>query len=166
MEINIEITRDDFVDFNKYVIKKRNRNGKIFIFNLILALLLPFLVQIKKPFNPVDYFAGVVFLFALFTLIFVIFWNIEKFGFRKLPDKKGVILGERTILLTDQGFVEITRTTSQTTKWDAVLSVEETRDHIFVFVDKTAAYLIPKRYFRDDQDVYSFIENIRRRISE
>lgn len=160
MELKIDLNRKDFLEFNKYVLF-RSRLKRTFIISTIFILLSILILNFNKPLDLI--------LIGIELIIFCIAWSILLFilyqlnfqRIKKLPDTNGSILGQKTYILQDDGLKEITETSETLTKWNGIKKIIETEEYIYVFVDKIAAYVIPKRYFSEEKERIEFIETIK-----
>jgi hypothetical protein len=78
---------------------------------------------------------------------------------RPLPD--GASLGMRTFRLVDAGLLERSRHHENLTHWTGIHAVDESRHHVFVFIDNCHAHIIPKRGFADEGQCRAFVEQLR-----
>jgi hypothetical protein len=83
-----------------------------------------------------------------------------------MPDKNGEILGEKTYILSDDGFKQISEHGESFIKWIGIKSLEENENYLYVFVDKIAAYVIPKRYLSDSPETREFIKVLKEKIKK
>jgi YcxB-like protein len=100
----------------------------------------------------------------LFTAVFLVLFLIVltrrmRSGFAPLPG--GSILGEKTITLSDEGIRSQGAYTESFVQWPAVLDLLETRQHLFVMIDRPAGVIIPKRCFASDLECHEFAEALR-----
>jgi YcxB-like protein len=165
MEIKIDFTRKDFLEFNKYVfLKKRIKKSiSIAVFFILLWLII---MNLNKPFSPILILTELV----VFSLVWVLFMFLSyKFSFfriSKMPDDKGEILGEKTYILTDDGLKQVSEYGESFVKWIGIKSLEENENYLFIFVDKIAAYVIPKRYFSNMSETKEFIKTLNENIKK
>ena len=151
MTINIDITREDYWEFNKFVWFK-NRFGfkKIFVPASIIGLGVVIAISLNKPFDIGDIaiLAILYYLvyFAIYGLYSILTYHSLRQTVKKYPDKDGSILGRKEYTISEEGFREVTEASEMLTKWKGIQKVEETEKHIFIFIDKISAFIIPKRY--------------------
>lgn len=62
-------------------------------------------------------------------------------------------MGKHRFEITEDGFKESTEYNEMFTKWEGIKSIEETKKQIFIFLDRHMAHIIPKRYFKNDEEV-------------
>lgn len=153
MKINVNITRTDYWNYNKYAIfnipklKIRFIIGNVSLPVIVIALL---------------------FLFKL-PPIFIFGWGIIGGGLANLfickrmkkrimsyPESKEGILGERSIEIDELGIYQVGSVSQSSYKWSGVRSVEQNEEYIFIFVDTIMAYIIPKRSFVSKKESLEF----------
>lgn len=79
-------------------------------------------------------------------------------------DNDGSLLGDRTYYILKDGLKEISENNESLTKWQGIKKVTESEEGIYIFVDKIAAYIVPKRFFDTNEEMNSFINLINSRI--
>ena len=75
--------------------------------------------------------------------IFVIF--IKRHQSKLIPKHDGILIGDHVFTFTNVGFSDKTSLFETSLLWDAVITVQETDRHFFIFLDTVQAYFIPKR---------------------
>ncbi len=155
MEITIDLNRDDYADFNKYVFLKKNLKKRIYVV-AIVAIVMP-LAMLKGDFDLVQYLVKVVLAAVVFGSIYLggMFLALKRTG--KLPSDNGSVLGKKKFVITDDGLVEETENNTNLQKWKSITSIETNKCSVFIFVDTIAAYVIPKRFFKDENEQNLFI---------
>ena len=96
-------------------------------------------------------------------IAFSIFWR-RRSRRAMSPEQGGVLLGSHTFSLTPEGFEDRGTFSYSLTKWPAVRAIEETPEHLFVFIDKMAAHIVPKRCFPQPEDYDAFLQELREHI--
>ncbi len=163
METITEISRKDFLEFNKYVLIK-TRIKRHVIIALFFVLLWVVTLNLNSPFDWVVILIEiVVFSLAWAGLIFLLY-QLNLYRIKKIPDKNGAILGNKKYIILEEGFREITDTSDTTIKWPGIKKIVETDGYFYVFVDKMAAFIIPKRSFVDVNEQSQFFQQIESRI--
>jgi hypothetical protein len=148
MKLNIEVTREDYGRFMKFwYVKFRLKKSFIFItiFSLIFALVL---VDFStKTF--VDYIIVVLMLMILYGIILFLTMNFSLKRSGKLLQENGTVLGSKKIEILEQGIQESSENSTTIFKWQSIKEVTSDEHAIYIFVDKVAAIIIPKRYITD-----------------
>jgi hypothetical protein len=162
MEINSQLTREDYVEFNKYIFLKMKMKRSIFIALLFIIFWIVYL-NLNQPFNLLVLLIELI-AFALFWAVLIFaFYRLSFARIKKMPDENGEILSKKTYFLTDDGLKEISANNESFTKWSGFKSIAENKKYVFLFVDKIAAYIIPKRVFKDSEEVTQFLEYVKTR---
>lgn len=152
-----EITREDFLNFNKHCLHKK-RSKRRFLIPLVFIIIWILILNLGKPFNlPIIL---IEFIFSIIIWICIRF-IIEKLGFlalKKMSNSNESILGPKTYVLEENGFREISENSEAFIKWNGIKNIEEVKDYYFIYVDNVAGYIIPKRDFLDKNEEDKFIE--------
>lgn len=164
-ELHIEITRDDFANFHKYYFFKKGIKRRIY-FVVLLSLLLPLYVGRDQPFHLFVYLITAIFCAIIYSLVFIVLMYFLTLWVKRQPSKNGSILGHKRFLLTDDGIREESESNTTEYKWNGIKSVESNEKYIFIFVDKMAGYIIPKRYFENEAEQITFIALIQSKIHQ
>jgi len=161
--MKIKLTRQDYLEFNKFVFLKERiyRSSKIAIFFIFIWIIL---LNYKQPFDLTEIIIELICFTAIWGLmILLIYW----FTFNKLknmPDSDGEILGEKIYIISEEGLKQISVNSETFTKWIGFKFYAETDKYIFLFVDKIAAYIIPKRIFKDQNELLEFTDIVKSKI--
>jgi len=163
MEIQIDVNRKDYINFNKYYYKKGLKRRLIIV--LIVVIGLPIFMNIGKPFELHELLINMIITTIVFSSVFlgIGYISIRRTG--RLPSDKGSILGKKTITVTDEGLISESENSKTIQKWSGIRSIEQNDDMIFIFVDKIAAYIIPKRFFNDQIHIDSFLKKLDEKIN-
>jgi hypothetical protein len=82
----------------------------------------------------------------------------NRFRFKSTLDPKGPFLSPTDIRLTAEAIQWSSHRGEGRTFWHAVSKIEETALHIYLFIDRNAAHVIPKRAFATSQEATAFVE--------
>lgn len=100
--------------------------------------------------------AFVLFLFFQFGLVRVLKNNFSVEG--------GMLSNKQTIRINDECLFMAYGKSKFYYSWDDILKVEESENHLYVFIDGTMAILIPKRAFENECDLKEFASSICEKI--
>jgi hypothetical protein len=81
---------------------------------------------------------------------------LNRYRFKALLDPKGPFLAPTDYRLAPDGLHWQNHRGEGRIAWHAVLQVEETATHIFLFVDRAMAHVLPKRCFGSDAKAADF----------
>ena len=163
MRQTIEITREDFLKFNKHILLK-TRFKRSFIIASIFIIFWIIILNINQPLNFKIIIIEIVIFYLAWGVLIYVFYQLSFQRIKRMPDQNGIIIGKKTYIIQDNGFKEITDSSETITKWNGIKTIEETKDYIYVFVDKIAAYIIPKRSFIDETEGELFIKILKSKI--
>ncbi|MFN6946490.1 MAG: YcxB family protein [Cytophagaceae bacterium] len=163
IEISIDLTRDDYGDFNRFWFQKKGLKKRLYIV-AFMALTFPFLFNSDHPFHLLNYIFEVALVAIIFGSIYIggMYLIVSRTG--KYPSENGSILGKRTFIITEEGLIEESETNKTLQRWKGIKGVETNKRSVFIFVDNIAAYIIPKRFFTSEQEQNAFIKAIKDRL--
>jgi len=156
MEINVNITRGDYADFNKYYYQKKMLKKTIWL-SVIIVLVVPLIAYIGQDFSFLSYIELVAVYGPVFVMINLIIMPLTMHLTKILPAENGSILGKKKFLITDEGLIEEAENNTNLQKWKGIKTVELSNKSVFIFVDNMVAYIIPKRFFKNKTEMLNFI---------
>jgi hypothetical protein len=111
---------------------------------------------------------GVGFLVAIAAGIFayLMSWRLFiTFGIKSTPDPNGSFLSPTDIELAPDGIRWRSKRGEGRTAWNAVNRIVETKSHIYLFIDRAAAHVVPKRCFSSEAAALEFADDARRLVN-
>jgi len=160
MEIRVELMKEDIIDFKKYYFKKY-RFKKLLFLSLVLSFVLPLTYTDKKHLHFYDLIPILIF--------HIIYWGLyyrEIKSTKGIALKKGKYIEERKYIIQENEMICISENSTVTFKWiSGIMNMDIGVNAIYLYVNKTAIFIIPKRSFDDEKSVNNFIENIRTKIN-
>ena len=162
MEIEVDITRDDYKQFSRYYNTKKNR------INLWILLFCVLLFTLDITIRNIIEWNGVIFFITNLFVILVPFWIFMMLIYELMfiiakyaPSKNGYVLGKRKMVVTEENIIEVAKYRKTIMEWKGVQSIETSKKYIYVFVDKNAGFIIPKRYFSSETESEQFLNFIK-----
>lgn len=153
MKITYDTTKEDYWNFNKYVMFK-NPKMRISIFSSIFLFILIVFIGI---FIYTDSLIYSIVTTILATLIFVIITQKStKRRIINLVENEDGILGEHTIEINKDELKEYTKNNSSSWNWNGIKSIEDNEDYIFIFINNLLGHVIPKRGFNSQEECKKF----------
>lgn len=149
MLLKFNVDMDDLVAFNQHFITtspryRANRIRSVVTLAVVFTCLAMFQSVLHKSFIPLV-------IWAIITTIFCIciYWKSGKVSVKKIrklysEDRDKLVLCDHQIENLQDGFVDRTPLGEQMTKLPAILRVDETPSHIFIFTGSMQAHIIPK----------------------
>lgn len=126
---------------------------------LTLSFILWIALGFSLPFFSEPLSASQVFSLYFVYVLLAFFWGRHTRRAMS-PEHGGTVLGPHTFSLTPEGIEDRGSFSSTLTQWPAVQAVEETPEHLFLFIDTTVAHIIPKRCFTQPEDYDAFLQEL------
>lgn len=165
MDIEVTITRTDFLELNKFVYF-RNRLKRSFGIATFFIVVWLYILNKNGPFSIISILVQLVVFYACWGVLIFLLRQLAVWRIKNSPDTNGALLGTKQYQLTDEGIKEITEISESLTKWKGIQKIEETSEYIFVFIDRIAAYVFPKRAFGSKEELDQFIEILTTRTNQ
>ena len=156
MEIKVELAKEDFIDFKKYYFKKYRLKTLLYL-SLVISFILPLAYVDKNHLHFYDLIPIIVF--------HLIYWGLY---YREIRSNKGISLKNSVSKYTinEDEMICITENGTTTIKWNSgIMKMDIGRNALYLYVNKTATFIIPKRALIDEMSVNEFIENIKTKIN-
>lgn len=171
MHIRFELTKEDYINYNIYYYFSNSsfKKKRLFWSLFPLAFLLFTIITIKGC-NFQKYDRSDLFFLGLGVAAFLIYRpttksSIKKSAERVLKNGKNTDLtGEREIIINEHKLVAITNSSFTEYKWNAFEKLEENDRYLFLFVHINNAIVIPKRIFRDEEEINRFRTEVTTKI--
>ncbi|WNC71002.1 YcxB family protein [Thalassotalea psychrophila] len=169
MNIEVNLTEEDFVQFNKYALKKVLSSKTTTILCLLQniasgAVFGLVVMTIFKMLEGKSHSMWNTALFSVATLFFLylIIIKVQQAIYMKkmLPNKDGLVLGSKKIELLENGIKEESQLGYNFYNWKAVVSIEEDKNTVYVFLDKAIALIFPNSSFSSEEEKLDFLTTI------
>lgn len=163
MELNYELTKEDYVDFNMYHVKNSKETKKaVFIQRYVISLMfliIPIVIWILKK----ETFNIIYVICPLFWIMWILFYNkafdrsITK-KINRMLDKSinSGLIGMHNITIDNGELIEKTSNGYIKNNIRDINEIQETKDHIFIYISNNNAYVIPKRTFKSKEKLNNF----------
>ena len=170
MEINYELSPQDFVKYSKAISKSANTHlPMVFLFTSIALLFIFadfFYVYFAGTMDgwTVETFLlslGIRLLIALGLLgIIAVVLNfiLLRFGNKISENPKNGVLCKHKIILNENELVEITDVNTSHYSWHGIGKIKEIEEFIIIEVLSSSSYVIPTRFFQNRTQIEKFIE--------
>lgn len=158
MKLLTEITRQDYADFNTFHFVKTRM-----VRTIVLGLLALVILQLVLSLKEFNLLACVVSSVAYIAYsIFSVYRSLRRT--KNAPDSNGTILGEKEYEFTDDGVHYKTRNSTGTSSWSSIKKMEEGSRAFYLYMDSVMAIIIPKKSFKDLDEMEAFKKLIQRKI--
>ncbi|MFI5218853.1 MAG: YcxB family protein [Bacteroidia bacterium] len=159
MRLQIDITRQDYSDFNKFHFRQTKMKRTI-----IIGMLTVIIVQLFLNREQFDLIATIIStIVCIVVYVFMINRSLNKT--KNIPDNNGTILGEKEIDFTDDKIIYKTRDSQGSSNWNTIKNLKESPKAFYLYMDTNMAMLIPKRVFKDTNETEEFRKLVNRKIN-
>ena len=160
MEIDLNLTPTEWLKFQKYIQRKKQKELKGFMggfwSNMILWFgLTLFFVIIYRHIGRLHY-PTVFFVFCIFVILIGLFcWNIIRLQRALAPSEQGTFVGKHRFVFAEDGIHLQGKGYKSFYDWDSVKSVERENGMIMLFIDTAHAFIFPEDQIDDPADFMS-----------
>lgn len=157
MKVIVDLTKEDFWKFNKYVMF----NLPKYKVAMILSLLsIPVLCIIISKLSGSDWVFSIVAGLIIGVLADVLFVYRIKSRTMKMVKTNDGVLGEHRIEVNAAGLFDSTTRSESKCNWDGIYELRQDKDNIYIFVNNLQATIVPRRSFADQAEEQSFIQSV------
>ncbi|MBT2701126.1 YcxB family protein [Bacillus sp. ISL-40] len=164
MEVNYNLTEEDYINFNMFHIKNSQstmRSLKIQRFSIpIIYIILSFVLS-----NIGDIpFLFLFIPFLIVSIIWVIFY--PKYFYKRVihrikkminEGKNDGLIGEHNIIMTEEGIVDSTPTGETKVNWSGINNLKEDQEYLYVYNTSISAYILPKRDLKNVEQIRDYL---------
>lgn len=166
MQINYELTKEDYIDFNMYHgLRSKTVKKSIFLQRYIVPI-----VYLIVPFFLEDYrspkFKYCMGLFIGIAIMWIIFYkkyfnaSVKKKIIKMIDEgETSKNYGNKVMILNKEGIEGIGEHDKSKLKWDGIYKIEESDKHIFIYINSMSAYIIPIRALDDKEKFLAALNN-------
>lgn len=166
MEINYNLTEEDFINFNLYHIK----NSKTAIRSLQLQRMIgPLIFLISSyVFSKIGDvpFIGLFITFSIISILWFIFYpkyfynHIIRHVKKMIKEgKNDGLLGEHRMMISEEGIVDSTTNGETKVNWSGIKELKEDGNYLYLYNSSVSAYILPKRELRNVDDMRSLFKS-------
>jgi hypothetical protein len=169
--VHVAATADDYAVAQRVFARDRFAGWRTWLWLLpgigIMAIILfslPAAVEILfRPPGGVSFLVAI----AVGSFAYLVSWRLFiTFGYKSPPDPNGSFLSPTDIGLAPDGIRWKSHRGEGRTAWNAVNRIVETKSYIYLFIDRAAAHVVPKRCFSSEGAAVEFAEAARRLVNE
>ncbi len=169
LRVDYALALEDVAAFLQYEAKDSPRSrgqpkprGWLFLVLLGLMTLIWALTKIAGNEPLVYSVADIMPVLFVVCLVFYFFWGtmllrLQLRSFRQNPR----FFERRSLEITPALIAARTESHAGSTAWHAVEWIVEHREHVFFYISKTEAYILPKRAFADERQYQEFLDTAR-----
>ena len=162
MELNLQLTQNDWVEFNKYLQRKKNieLKGVVSSFggNFILWLFLGLgFVFMFRMFDKIHWPTATFVAIAYTLLIVQQIWNSTKLQKALMPSNEGTFVGKHHFTIDQTGIHSKGQGYKCFHEWSVVKSIERENGKIMIFIDTAHALLFPEEQLENVEEFFGKI---------
>ena len=150
MEVQFNLTKEDYIQYYFYV---NHKKGKLAMFNIVFILIILILLLVfvnHKGFDIVKSLFVIFFATSLYLLI-------SRIGFTLALTNNGSMANEHFISIDQQGVIEKIRHRTTIIEWGGVRDVIDYKYSIYFLFDNGEASIVPKRAFSNPEAALKFL---------
>jgi uncharacterized membrane protein len=170
MEINYELTQQDFLEYQKIVARQ---NTAMMTAGQMLGVISGFLIIADFIYcvatGMFDFSNGniLTYLFGRFVLLIALLLSsafLLNMYAKKAIDKATNVVGENgvfcehKIILNENEFIEITDVNTSRHSWVGVGEITENEKFVVIPLNLSSSFTIPKRYFQNEESAKMFVD--------
>ena len=159
MKLTIDISRQDYADFNKFHFFKTKLKRTVITGALTVIILQLFLN--REQFNLTATIVSSV--VCVLVYVFAISRSLNKT--KSIPDNDGTILGQKEMEFAEDKIIYKTANSEGSSDWTTIKKLEESSKAFYLYMDTNMAMLVPKRVFKDKSDEETFKTLVRQKIN-
>jgi hypothetical protein len=164
MEVDYDIGPQDMVDFNWHIYsspaRRKQRMMKVITVTSLIALPGLILLDAGDHLGPMLLCAAAV--FCALSLVLTPILIRRQIAQHFPPEKNSAIYGWRRMTIDSERIMQQGELIVAGYKWAAVERIEISDRQVLFFIAQSAALVIPRRAFRDETALRSFVEEAQR----
>src|SRR5690606_12455625 len=161
MKIEIEITRQDFMNFNLYHFRTKSL-VRTSIIGLAGLLILQYSIN-KDEENMSIMTVGITSIFYILIFAAIMYFSLARS--KSVPKENGSFLGKKVYEFSEESISFSDKDSDGRLHWQAIKSFEEDSKGFYLYLDTIMAVLIPKRYFADKTEEKTFRDFVQSKLN-
>ncbi|MCC5916615.1 MAG: YcxB family protein [Cryomorphaceae bacterium] len=159
MRLTIDISRQDYADFNKFHFFKTKLKRTVMVGALTIIFLQLFLNREQFDLT-LTVISSIV---CVIVYVFVIYRGLNKT--KSIPNNDGAILGQKEVEFAEDKIIYKTANSEGSSDWTTIKKLEESSKAFYLYMDANMAILVPKKVFKDKADEDAFKTMVRQKMS-
>lgn len=166
MEINYNLTEEDYINFNLYHIKNSKTGKRALALQRFLTPL--FFIMISYIYSVISdmSFLPLFITFLVTSILWVIYY--PKYFYRLISrntkkmikeGKNDGLLGDHQLKMTDEGLVDISSNKETKVTWSGITSFKEDDNSFYLYNSSVSAYILPKREIDYVDELRTFVQS-------
>ena len=160
MEINLKLTQADWVNFNKFIQRNKQKEQKGFptgfwgnmILWLFLVMIFTILFRLIERLHwPTAAFVSFIFILMMCYFFFSLFKLQKAF----MPSIEGTFVGSHKFIFDENGINSSGKGYKSFHEWTTVKRIERSNNLVLIFIDTAHAFIFPESQLADDDESIS-----------
>jgi hypothetical protein len=167
LDLQIALSSDDYIRFQSAVQKRIAREAPVrYAINAILETLPLFVTFFAVPY----FIIASIDVFKPFAMVFAIAVVCAAYAMKKAlasafrPSQQSEFFRPRQLKISTDGIEQVTSNVRERFSWNAFRAVEESKDTVYLFLDRVRAIVVPYRVFHSDRDRDAFLASCRAQV--
>lgn len=159
---------DDIVAFNLHHLKHSRQGRRSIVTGILICIVLALALRgyanatVGHTIGIVALAINILVLSAMYVALLL--WMTARQVRRNYSDDKpNASTGRHELTLKDDELVEISETGSRSARYDSIRNIDETEQHVFVYLGPLEAHIIPKS--TDIRGLDGFMDELRSRVA-
>ena len=166
MEIDIQLSKEDWLKFNQFVQKRTLKKlkgfvdgifGNLVIWLILIALFAVLFLTVKVWHWPTAISVATVFV----AMIGLFLLNIYRLQSSLMPSEHGSFIGKHHFVFDERGIHSEGKGYSGFHSWDVVQSIEHPSGMVILFLDTTFGYIFPEDQLENTAEFIKRINQLR-----
>jgi hypothetical protein len=165
MEIEYNLTEEDYLHFNLFHIKNSKTGKKSLLIQRLIGPVI--FIMAAFIFAEIDEelsFTLLLSIFIILSILWYLFYPKYFFGYVKRHTKKLIsegtnngLIGKHVMTLDESGVTDISTTSETKVNWSGIQELKEDKEYLFLYNSAVSACILPKRDLENPEDIKKFV---------
>jgi len=164
MKFTFEQTKDDIIDLYSNMYRSSKLIKYVGIGFLIIVLVNVAMVLMNEGVGTTTL---IKWLYPIVLFTFLWYFLFKFLMKRRLsdPDNKDLLIGSRTIELSENQIVMESPLSKSEVSWSAISKFQESKKAFYLYLGKSQAIILPKRIFKSDEKINEFKKLVNSKVA-
>lgn len=164
LEINYNLTEEDYLNFNLFHAKNSKTVTKSLVLQRFLSPIVFLIAAFVFSRITDGSLVGALIIFSGMGILWIIYYPKYFYSLIARQSKKMLkegkndgLLGERYMILSDEGIVDSSVNGETKVKWAGIKKLEEDSDYFYFYNSSVSAYILPKRMIKNVEETRNYL---------
>ncbi|MBE1555385.1 YcxB family protein [Sporosarcina limicola] len=165
MEIDYELTEEDYLNFNMFHVKNSKTAMKSLAMQRFLTPIVFLILSYVLSAMGDGSFIGLFITFSITGILWIIFYPKYFYSLIKRNTKKMIkegkndgLLGNHHLIMNDEGLVDSTSDRETKVTWSGIKNFKEDNDNLYLYTSSISSYILPKRELNNVEEVRNYFK--------